>query len=110
MSPLIQTTKTIRVHCENCGHYRTRHVKGFGCLVCQFLISKGMRSRLEQCKESFTFRIGPREVEQARAHPKDSYDGQTTCATCGEIWWSHEGLLCPNGETLFVPAIGGDLV
>jgi hypothetical protein len=108
--PLIQTQKTIQVHCDECGHFRTRHLKGFGCMVCKFETEKGLRSALDHCRQSFTTRLSARELEQARAVAKDSYDGQSTCATCFEIWWAHEGLLCPNGETLFVLLVGGDLV
>jgi hypothetical protein len=57
--------------------------------------------------ESFLSRLPERDIEQARAVAKDAYNGRTQCATCYEIWWAHDGLLCPNGETLFVPLIDG---
>lgn len=59
------------------------------------------------CKEFFIARLPQRDIEQARQVSKDAYNGKTRCATCLEIWWAHDGLLCPNGETLFVPLIGG---
>lgn len=103
---LVQTQKVITVHCPTCGHYRSRHVKGEGCLICAFEILKGWRKG-QLCMESFTSRLAKHEIEQARAVSKDSYKGSTQCATCFEIWWSHDGMICPNGETLFVPLVGG---
>lgn len=103
---IVQTQKVITVHCPTCGHFRTRHLKGQGCVVCEFEITKGWRKGFV-CMETFTSRLSQREVDQARAVAKDAYSGQTQCATCLEIWWAHDGLLCPNGETLFVPLIGG---
>ncbi|MFL6546913.1 MAG: hypothetical protein ACJ8LM_17255 [Candidatus Udaeobacter sp.] len=108
---LIKTQEMVTVRCDECGHYRTRHLKGFGCLVCQWEVEKKFRAPMKRCKKDFpSFRLSPREVEQARAVSKNSYDGQSVCATCYEIWWAHEGLLCPNGETLFVLLVGGDLL
>lgn len=102
---LLQMQKNISVHCATCGHFRTRHVKGFGCLVCDSLIRKGWR--LEAlCRESFTSRLPQSEIDQALKVAKNSHDGKERCASCLEIWWAHDGALCPNGETLFIPLIG----
>jgi len=106
MTTLIQTQKSIVVHCPNCGHFKSRHVKGVGCVVCDYMIQKGW-SKGPRCTETFKSRLSESEIEQARKVSKDEYAGQTVCATCLSIWWSHDGLLCPNGETLFVPMIGG---
>jgi hypothetical protein len=58
--------------------------------------------------ETFISRLPQVEIDQARAVSKETFPGQTKCATCFEIWWSHDGMLCPNGETLFIPLVGGD--
>jgi ribosomal protein L32 len=102
---IVQTQKSIAVHCPNCGHYKTRHDKFTGCAVCAFQIAKGWQ-KTPHCLEHFVSRLTPRELEQARAASKTNYMGKTKCATCFEIWWAHDGMLCPNGETLFVPMIG----
>ncbi len=107
MTTLVQTQKTITVHCPNCGHFRSRHIKGAGCIVCEFTIRKGWQ-KPPICREVFTSRLSQSEQDQARAVGKEAYIGTTKCATCLEIWWAHDGLLCPNGETLFVPLIGGE--
>jgi hypothetical protein len=104
---IVQTQKIITVHCPHCGHFRSRHLKGEGCVVCAFAVAKGWSTKAI-CMEVFKSRLSDREIEQARSVAKDSYNGQTTCATCLEIWWAHDGLLCPNGETLFVPLIGAN--
>lgn len=105
---IVQTQKQITVHCPTCGHFRTRHIKGEGCLICAFEIVKGWRKGLP-CMEFFKSRLSQLEIDQARAASKDAFAGTTRCATCLEIWWSHDGYLCPNGETVFVPLIGGDV-
>lgn len=104
---IVQMQQNIRVHCEDCGHFRTRHVKHVGCLVCNFLASKKMLNHIP-CKNVFKSRLPQSEIDQAVLVAKDSYPGRTRCATCLEIWWAHEGMLCPNGETLFVPLIEGN--
>jgi len=103
---IVQTQKSIVVHCPNCGHFKSRHTPE-GCEVCAFMIARGWQ-RAPLCHERFKSRLSLHEMEQARAVPKGSYEGQARCATCLEIWWAHDGLLCPNGETLFVVLIGGD--
>jgi hypothetical protein len=70
-------------------------------------VKQGKLSPLKICAERFPSRLSQSELDQARAASKDSYEFKTMCATCREIWGSHEGFLCPNGMTLFVPAIGG---
>ncbi len=105
MPPLVQTQKSIVVHCPSCGHFKSRHVKIVGCAICEFEIRKGWR-KAAMCYESFTSRLSDREIEQARAVTKGAHNGKTRCATCLEIWWAHDGMLCPNGETLFVPLVG----
>lgn len=104
---IVQTQKQITVHCPTCGHFRSRHTKEDGCVICAFEIAKGWRSGLI-CGELFPSRLNQSELDQARAASKDAFAGTTRCATCLEIWWSHNGYLCPNGMTLFVPLIGGD--
>lgn len=102
---IVQTQISIIVHCPTCGHFKSRHERGIGCLVCMVMIAKGW-IRSKQCTEYFPSRLTQRELEQARAVGKDSYNGKQQCATCYEIWWAHDGMLCPNGQTLFVPLIG----
>jgi hypothetical protein len=105
---LVQTQQSITVHCPSCGHFKSRHIPGAGCEVCAFMIAKkwGFAAPAHVCRETFKSRLSQRERDQARAVSKDSYGGQTKCATCYEIWWAHDGLICPNGETLFVALIG----
>jgi ribosomal protein L32 len=103
---IVQTQKSITVHCPTCGHYKSRHVKHAGCLVCAWLQGKGMLKSMI-CQEHFISRLSSSETDQALKVSKESYNGATKCATCFEIWWAHDGMLCPNGETLFVPLIGG---
>lgn len=106
MTLLVQTQKTIVVHCPDCGHYKSRHEKGAGCVICAYQILKGWQKPNTQCLKYFMSRIPQSEIDQARAVSKSTYGGKTRCATCLEIWWAHDGMLCPNGETLFVPLIG----
>lgn len=105
MTLIVQTQQSITVHCPTCGHFKTRHVAGAGCAICAWEILKGWR-KSACCKEIFKSHLSDRERDQARAVPKDSHNGQARCATCLEIWWSHDGLICPNGETLFTLLIG----
>jgi hypothetical protein len=105
---IVQTQKSIVVHCPDCGHFKSRHEKRRGCLICAALIERGMMPANRQCRNHFISRLSPRELEQARAVAKDTYKGKTVCATCYEIWWAHDGMICPNGSTLFVPLIGGN--
>lgn len=101
---IVQLQKSIVVHCATCGHYKSRHGPE-GCVICAWEIMKGWR-KTQICRERFVLRLSLRDAEQARAFPKNSYRGSQVCATCFEIWLSHDGLLCPNLETLFVPLIG----
>lgn len=102
---LVQMQKDIKVHCETCGHYRSRHEKGIGCLVCVMAIAKGF-TKQKPCRNWFTSRLPQSEIEQAKAASKTLYGGKQICATCLEIWWAHDGMLCPNGETLFTLLLG----
>lgn len=102
---LIQTSKSIAVHCDHCSHWKTRHVPSFGCIICSFEIKQGMRDPKKMCMNWFASRLSQREIAQAVAADKKAYERSTRCASCLEIWLSHEGFLCPNGETLFVPLI-----
>lgn len=36
-----------------------------------------------------------REIEKALLVKKDTYPGNTECADCGEIWFAHNGSICP---------------
>lgn len=36
-----------------------------------------------------------REIEKALTVNRDTYPGQTVCAVCGEIWYAHNGEICP---------------
>lgn len=90
--------------CSGCGHFKTAHIEGMGCLICMGLIKMTGKGRV--CHEVYPLKLGLREIEQARMVSKDAYEGMQPCAVCDHIWWAHTGLICPNGETLFVPAIG----
>lgn len=97
-------------HCPDCGHFRIRHRVGYGCTTCAGLIERGLQPEKTFCDAGFTSRLPKQVLEQAVRHSKDSYAGDAQCAVCFEIWWAHEGLLCPSGETLFTLLIGGDLI
>lgn len=38
------------------------------------------------------------EIEKALLVKKETYPGNTECACCGEIWFAHNGELCPICE------------
>lgn len=101
---IVQTQKLITVHCRDCGHFKSRHEKNLGCFVCAAMLAKGWQ-KTPMCHNHFPSRLPQVERDQARRASKGSYAGETRCATCLEIWWAHDGMLCPNGETLFVPLI-----
>ena len=37
-----------------------------------------------------------REIEKAISAKRDTYPGNTECAICGELWYAHNGELCPK--------------
>lgn len=98
--PFFFAPKIIKTTCDNCGHWKSRHVKGGGCVVCAFLKSQGKIQHV--CMEYFPSPLSQSEIDQARAASKDSYPPMTVCASCREIWMAHTGYLCPNGQTLFI--------
>lgn len=107
---LILTRKDLKTTCDHCGHWKTRHTKEVGCLVCAFAQKQGKISLLQICRELFPSRLPAIEIEQAKKGSKESYEFGTICASCREIWGSHEGYLCPNGMTVFIPQIGDVVV
>lgn len=90
--------------CPICYHPPIRHIEdgtGHTCLVCLYLASSGNTNKI--CTLKFEFKLSTREMEQARIADKGSYPPRTVCAECYCTWESHEGYLCPTGDSTFVP-------
>lgn len=105
-------SKTIEVQgqigqCPICMHPPIRHIDdgtGTTCLVCLSLYSYGTGSG-RVCTLKFEFRLSQSEREQAIKADKEMYPQRTTCANCFHYWMQHDGMLCPSGDSTFIPLL-----
>jgi len=105
--------------CPLCQHPPIRHVSdgtGYTCLVCAFLAEEYKRhpelywGKIHPvCTLKFEFKLSRREREQAMAAYKATFPPHTVCAECYCIWQAHHGMLCPTGDSTFLPLLDKDL-
>jgi hypothetical protein len=108
-------SKTIDVpgvagQCPLCQHPPIRHVPdgtGSSCLVCLYLAAQS-GTHQNVCTLKFEFKLSQREREQAAAAYKGTFPPQTECAECGCTWQAHQGMLCPTGDSVFLPLLDKD--
>ena len=72
---------------------------------------KGRSTRVPPpiCTLKFEFKLSRHEREQAALADKGSYEPMTVCAACDCEWRSHQGYLCPTGDSTFIPVLDKDL-
>ena len=110
------TTRTVTVQgvagqCPVCQHPPIRHVPdgtGHTCIVCLFLRSQNSGNG-NVCTIEFQFKLSLREREQAMAAYKGTFPPHTVCAECDCEWQQHQGMLCPTGDSTFLPVLDKDL-
>jgi hypothetical protein len=97
--------------CSICHHAPIMHVEdGLGtatCAVCLKLreLSAHDTTYRGVCSEKFIFRISKAEQEQARAASKELYPQKQYCLNCAMMYMQHWGVLCPDGNSTFLPLI-----
>jgi hypothetical protein len=110
-SDRVITVPGVAGQCPICQHPPIRHIPdgmGYTCLVCLYLAAHEHTNNFV-CTLKFEFKLSQREREQAAAAYKGTFPPHTVCAECDCEWQAHQGMLCPTGDSTFLPVLDKDL-